>query len=651
MNIIGSNLKLLWERITFSRLTTIYFAFSIVHCLIQVIFQAQAFAINAQAASFLYSILIQGNATDPNGFTVLGKQDLRLCNNVPSSFSTSSCRVLWNGTALNDNVVFSNSTAFKAVADPTSSTTLSHSTTLTSASGVLTAVPTQNVAPTGNTLKPNTNDVNNANAVTKTILTTPTTVAFGDGDGNEKRDQYATPSGVVHVRINGIGFNNRDVTLDRTCLWALNYPVAILRNTKREDVTFIAFQFWVLCMSIVAIMNESIPHTVASLLTHMIATAWAGFQIVHTASFKADFNRLSTNGACNKVNFLPQYWNERRNAEITSLAFNVAALLTSAFLTWRLMKLFGWQTFKRVGASLTINRIYKLVLILSIIIQLALFFMVVSLALWLDQLWNGQIAHLASRAYVYKPVFIVVIILLVPWLTTGWFGVRRELRIPTLVFLVLSFGYLLGWGAMFTSTTFRWTFAQWRFFSLIASSSVLLTLVALILGLVCRLNFGKGLLRYLSAQELIPDERIPDPYTSQEGEYDPEKVDFPSNADAIPTFSAAFGSGDEVPPPSQMFAGRQRGPRFFSESTEPFERQTGAYVATGPATHGRSPSSGSVGLERDVPHSSLARQDSQSSQRSANSLDSRSQTTVGRNNSQSSQKSGMSSNSKRWVIE
>jgi hypothetical protein len=65
-----------------------------------------------------------------------------------------------------------------------------------------------------------------------------------------------------------------------------------------------------------------------------------------------------------------------------------------------------------------------------------------------------------------------------------------------LVFLVLSFGYLAGWGAMFASTTFRWTFAQWRFFSLIASGSVLLTLVAFILGVVCRLNFGKGLSRY-----------------------------------------------------------------------------------------------------------------------------------------------------------
>ena len=33
-----------------------------------------------------------------------------------------------------------------------------------------------------------------------------------------------------------------------------------------------------------------------------------------------------------------------------------------------------------------------------------------------------------------------------------------------LIFLVLSFGYLVGWGAMFVSPTFRWTFVLWTFF-------------------------------------------------------------------------------------------------------------------------------------------------------------------------------------------
>jgi len=247
---------------------------------------------------------------------------------------------------------------------------------------------------------------------------------------------------------------------------------------------------------------------------------------------------------------------------------NCIALLLSLFLSWRLLKLFGWLTFKRVGASLAINRIYQLVLILSIVIQLALFFMVVAVALWIDQLWHGNIAKLAREALVYKIAFIAVLLLMIPWLTTGWFAVRRELRTPMLVFICLSFGYLVGCGAMFTSTTFRWTFLTWRFFSLMTSASAALTLAALILGVVCRMNFGKGLLRYLNAHELIEDDNLTNNSIS---ETDPEKVAFPSVARVIPTYSAAFGSGDDVLPPSQMFAGRQLGPRFFQNSAVPFE--------------------------------------------------------------------------------
>ena len=73
------------------------------------------------------------------------------------------------------------------------------------------------------------------------------------------------------------------------------------------------------------------------MLTHILATAWGGFQIQHTAVFRSDFNRLTTNGAC-LVNLLPSYWKERGAAEIPSLVLNVVALFLSAFLSWRLVK-------------------------------------------------------------------------------------------------------------------------------------------------------------------------------------------------------------------------------------------------------------------------------------------------------------------------
>ena len=40
----------------------------------------------------------------------------------------------------------------------------------------------------------------------------------------------------------------------------LTVRTSSVENTKREDIAFIAFQIWLLGMSLVALLNESIPH-------------------------------------------------------------------------------------------------------------------------------------------------------------------------------------------------------------------------------------------------------------------------------------------------------------------------------------------------------------------------------------------------------
>lgn len=362
-----------------------------------------------------------------------------------------------------------------------------------------------------------------------------------DEDNDDEIDGNAALKAILQNKLNSKRAEDDSGSgLSNTCLWALNYPVSVLHDTEREDLVFIGFQFWVLGMSIVAILNESIPHIFASLLTHIMATAWAGYQIFHTDEFRSDFRRVITNGACNGVpNFLPGYWDARSKAEIASLVLNIVSLFISCFLTWRLMKLYGWQTFKRVGASLTINRIYKIVLILSITIQLSLFFMAVTVSLWIDQLMNSGIGDLVDYLTLYKVSSFITLILLIPWLMMGWFSSRRELRVPMFFFLVLSILYLGAWGVMFFSTTFRWTFITWQFFSIMACTSVFLTLLSFILGVVCRFNFGKGMARYLSAhQPLLEDDFSPNS--------DMEKVAFPTN-EKLPTFSVAFDSKSDVP--------------------------------------------------------------------------------------------------------
>ncbi|KAJ7770883.1 hypothetical protein DFH07DRAFT_805539 [Mycena maculata] len=583
---LPSKTKLVWDRLTFSKLTTAYIIFSLLHFGVQIGLQIRAFTINASAATLLYNIAVEGDATN-NSFPAIDPPSIRMCAVILTNLNTDNCTTVYDGIPNTYNRVYNlTAEALADAAPPAASSSASSTPAVSSTSNPLSfvnasvsATPTSasasaSTSSTGNVSVVVVTDIITASAAT-TTATASASASSAAASGKSKRSgpqahvRVISANQTTQVNITGMGYDDYPLLLSKTCMWSLNWPVSILDNTKREDLVFITFQFWVLGMSAVALLNESIPHIIASLLTHVLATGWSGYQIYRTAQFRLDFDNYITHGACAGVpSLLPTYWQSRANAEIPILALNAAALVLSCILTWKLVKLFGWQTFKRVGASLTINRVYKLVLVLSITLQLSLFFMGVTVTLFLDQLFNGWAGHLAWYSEVYKVMFVITGVLLIPWITAGWFSVRREHRLGMIAFFGLSVWYLGGWGVMFLSTTFRWTFVTWEFFSIMSSASVFLTLLSFVMGVICRYNFGKGLLRYLNAQEPLPGDDFV-PITSAG---DIEKVAFPSNEKPVPTFSATFGSGSEVPVPSQMFKpSPQLGPRFFNSSAEPFE--------------------------------------------------------------------------------
>jgi hypothetical protein len=192
-----------------------------------------------------------------------------------------------------------------------------------------------------------------------------------------------------------------------------------------------------------------------------------------------------------------------------------------------------------------------------------------------------------------------------------------ELKFPMVVFLVLSALYLVGLGLMFDSHTFRWTFVLWGFFGLMVTISGLLTLTGLVVGIMCRLNFDKGLSHYrkripLPSMEfciyplLLVNAEEPlsgDGFTQAvpgEGHASDEKVDFPSTLRSIPSFSATLGPSKMASPSSQM------GPRFFNQPAAPFDQRADIESAL------HSSVARSTSPKMDSPES-LTRQDSQHS--------------------------------------
>lgn len=581
-----STLKLVYSRITSSKLTLAFFLVSVLHFIFQISFQGWAFSINASASTFLSSILTAGGLQPHDNFAVLiPGGELRLCSrqDLVSHKNIYQCEAVWKGRTVITNgtldydELLSTDPVTSVSAIPASrvdgSTTRSSSTTSS-----ITTLPTLVVTKTPGLVQPTRSAAPIADEP-KREDEEDDEDDDDDDDDEEREDKVklskrhelanvprvniwrrnsipivpitnanaqnivgtASTSAVSLPTMRNSTTQTLGVVLSKQCVQMILWPNQIIHNTKREDVTFMAFQFWVLGMSIVAILNESIPHIGASLFTHILATIWSAYQMYNTASFQEEFVRSTIrSGLCTGANLLPGYWKERRAAEIAVLVVNCVSLLVFAFLSWRLIKTFGWQTFKRIGASCLVNRVYKIVLTFSIGLQLTFFFIIASMGIWMDLLCNTVLGSYADLMSLYQAFSILACIIMVPWLWLGWTAVRHETERWMTTFLVVCLLLVAGWAALFGSQTFRWQFNEWRFFSTIIVIAGMLLMITTLLGVVCFYNFGKGLKTFLLEAE--NDSFDPSNFTNITSR-DVEKqevVGFPVSG-PIPTYAVAFG--------------------------------------------------------------------------------------------------------------
>lgn len=82
------------------------------------------------------------------------------------------------------------------------------------------------------------------------------------------------------------------------------------------------------------------------------------------------------------------------------------------------------------------------------------------------------------------------------WVVLGWYAIRSERRLLTLLFLSSGFVLLCCWAAMFYSSLYRWTFMTWWFFGTLSTGALTFLTTTLGMGIVCRRNFGKNLDHY-----------------------------------------------------------------------------------------------------------------------------------------------------------
>jgi len=207
--------------------------------------------------------------------------------------------------------------------------------------------------------------------------------------------------------------------------------------------------------------------------------------------------------ACNNQDFMGDWWDVRIQHAISIVVVNVLTVVSVSYLSFKLFKVYANESFSRVGASPKVNRMYKLFLFFSVCLQLTGFFSLASTALWLNKVCHAAILRLTSYPNVYKAVVIVKLVLYIPWLIMGLTSIRSESKIRFGVFAFISIFLLSLLTVFFFSPIYRYVFTSWPFFASVTVTAYVLVIASSVLGVLCRLNFGKGLAHYLQVTEAL----------------------------------------------------------------------------------------------------------------------------------------------------
>jgi len=124
----------------------------------------------------------------------------------------------------------------------------------------------------------------------------------------------------------------------------------------------------------------------------------------------------------------------------------------------------------------------------------------------------------AKHGPIYLALSFATAFFLPAWAFLGWYGIRKERTRFMLGFFGSSLIMMAGTWGMLGSDTFRATALHWSFFLVMTIIAFCGTTTTLVLGIICRLGFGKGLPDYLDAQDAAGEDTFrPAPDTYADG--------------------------------------------------------------------------------------------------------------------------------------
>ncbi|CAO3694100.1 unnamed protein product [Umbelopsis ramanniana] len=247
------------------------------------------------------------------------------------------------------------------------------------------------------------------------------------------------------------------------------------RNIKWENLAFCGFQLWFLGMAFDATVYQNTAEILALAVLNGFCALLGAFEIVDGVLW---IKRIGSD-----VNVVPL--SIARNIEIGLTCAILLFACVFAYLSLAMVRQFGWNIYKKIGADIRIQRMYRTFQFFVLALKIDLFFEFMVSVFYCIQF------GLRSGITGETGIQLVVTILLVPMLYFSRMACSSE-SIGQMITCICFQGFVV----VHFSLVLHQTFVpnnNWYVWICLVWAGIALTLVTSVLGAMCLRNFEKGL--------------------------------------------------------------------------------------------------------------------------------------------------------------
>ncbi|CAG8508448.1 18927_t:CDS:10 [Acaulospora morrowiae] len=171
--------------------------------------------------------------------------------------------------------------------------------------------------------------------------------------------------------------------------------------------------------------------------------------------------------------------------EAIQLLILTAFAVNSIFLGYKLYKQFGWNIYKRIGANIKTQRMYRTYLVFILLLKLDVFLLMGFQILNLIFLFGDPFGN--TRTIIFQSIMVVIVI---PVVALALWGVRTENTIAMIICFLAS---------VVTIINFIYILAQFiierdeNLLTLLDILGIVLTVLSILVAYLAHSNFGSGL--------------------------------------------------------------------------------------------------------------------------------------------------------------